>query len=99
MRPLASSGSRVATSSTAHGGELPKTEQAGRADHSGTTVRKRFLALDSWRGLCALWIAAYHFRVVSDLSASHFVRSGVLAVDFFFVLSGFVIWHGFGKQM
>jgi peptidoglycan/LPS O-acetylase OafA/YrhL len=55
--------------------------------------------LDSWRGLCALWVAAYHFRVLSHVSDTHFIRTGGMAVDFFFVLSGFVIWHGFGDRM
>lgn len=60
---------------------------------------QRFRALDAWRGLCALWVAAYHFRVIGHLSSTEFVRSGAIAVDFFFVLSGFVICHGFGTKL
>ena len=60
------------------------------------SIPHRFIVLDTWRGLAALWVAAYHFRVMGHISETHFVRSGLIAVDFFFVLSGFVIWHGFG---
>ncbi|MFL6734092.1 MAG: acyltransferase family protein [Sphingomicrobium sp.] len=59
----------------------------------------RFVVLDSWRGLCALWVAAYHFRVIGHITDSQFVRAGDTAVDFFFVLSGFVLWHGFGGKL
>ena len=44
----------------------------------------RFLAVDSLRGAAALTVAIYHF------SPSW---AGYLAVDFFFVLSGFVLSH------
>lgn len=56
---------------------------SGRAD--------RFTALDSWRGLCALVVALFHFPIVSQLQTFALVKHGWLFVDFFFVLSGFVI--------
>ena len=51
----------------------------------------RYLTLDSLRGVCALAVALFHYPVVSDVSADAFVRNAYLFVDFFFVLSGFVI--------
>ena len=51
----------------------------------------RLAALDSLRGLCALMVALLHVNSVSHVSESSFVRQSWLFVDFFFVLSGFVI--------
>lgn len=59
----------------------------------------RFEALDSWRGLCALWVVLYHFRAVSHAYDWLWVRTGDIAVDFFFVLSGFVLTHAYGEQL
>lgn len=59
----------------------------------------RFSVLDSWRGLCALWVVLYHFRVAGHVSELWVVRGGQLAVDFFFALSGFVIVHAYGEQL
>lgn len=46
----------------------------------------RFETLDAWRGLAALGVAIYHI----DSS-----WPGYLAVDFFLILSGFVLSHGY----
>lgn len=59
----------------------------------------RFEALDSWRGLCALWVVLYHFRAVSHVYDWLWVRTGDIAVDFFFVLSGFVLTHAYGNEL
>jgi peptidoglycan/LPS O-acetylase OafA/YrhL len=48
-------------------------------------------ALDSWRGLCALLVALFHFPVLGLIHDNALVRHSYLFVDFFFVLSGFVI--------
>lgn len=59
----------------------------------------RFSVLDSWRGLCALWVALYHFRVLSHVNDAWLTRHGFIAVDFFFALSGFVIAHAYGDKL
>lgn len=57
----------------------------------------RFEALDAWRGICAIIVVAFHFTamVPSSLEHSLFIRNGYLFVDFFFVLSGFVLCHSY----
>jgi peptidoglycan/LPS O-acetylase OafA/YrhL len=65
---------------------------------TATTTVKRFEVLDSWRGICAIMVVLYHvpgFFLFSDLAV---IRSGWLFVDFFFVLSGFVITHAYGTK-
>ena len=66
---------------------------------TATTTVKRFEVLDSWRGICAIMVVLYHvpgFFLFSDLAV---IRSGWLFVDFFFVLSGFVITHAYGPKI
>jgi len=55
----------------------------------------RLVVLDSLRGLCALMVALMHINSISHISESTLVRQSWLFVDFFFVLSGFVIAHGY----
>lgn len=51
----------------------------------------KILQLESLRGVAALAVAFYHFPSDFILTNNLFVRNGALMVDFFFVLSGFVI--------
>jgi peptidoglycan/LPS O-acetylase OafA/YrhL len=60
---------------------------------------RRFETLDSWRGICAVLVALYHFPPIFYLSDTPIIRSGWRFVDFFFVLSGFVITHGYGNRI
>ncbi|MDI3471107.1 MAG: hypothetical protein OJF62_003170 [Pseudolabrys sp.] len=55
----------------------------------------RFEALDAWRGICAVLIVIFHFTSVVPSALAHalFLRNAYLFVDFFFVLSGFVLCH------
>jgi peptidoglycan/LPS O-acetylase OafA/YrhL len=62
-------------------------------------VDTRFMALDSLRGVCALIVALFHFRTTGLIANLQIVRNGWLFVDFFFVLSGFVIAHAYGKRL
>lgn len=59
----------------------------------------RFQVLDSWRGVAALLVALFHFRFLGHFYESPFVRHGWLWVDFFFVLSGFVITHAYANRL
>lgn len=51
----------------------------------------RYEALDSLRGICAVLVCLFHFPANGPIAPSAFIRSSWLFVDFFFVLSGFVI--------
>ncbi len=58
---------------------------------------RHYQALDGARGLAALLVCLFHFHAAGPIAASPLVRGGWLCVDFFFVLSGFVIaagWRG-----
>jgi peptidoglycan/LPS O-acetylase OafA/YrhL len=51
----------------------------------------RYKTLDSWRGICALLVVLYHASGSGSIGGSAFIRGAFLFVDFFFVLSGFVM--------
>jgi peptidoglycan/LPS O-acetylase OafA/YrhL len=51
----------------------------------------RFVVLDSLCGVCALMVTLYHLNAYSVVKALPFFINAYLFVDFFFVLSGFVI--------
>jgi peptidoglycan/LPS O-acetylase OafA/YrhL len=56
-------------------------------------VQSEIRSLTGLRGLAAAWVVLYHFHQ-ADASAGAlgtFLRHGYLAVDIFFVLSGFVM--------
>ncbi|HSC60255.1 MAG TPA: acyltransferase, partial [Rhizomicrobium sp.] len=59
----------------------------------------RFRALDGWRGVCALLIALHHFPARGFVYHLTLVRNSWLLVDFFFVLSGFVIAFAWGERL
>jgi peptidoglycan/LPS O-acetylase OafA/YrhL len=52
---------------------------------------KHFDALDSLRGIAAVVVALFHIQWPNYITQNAFVGHGYLMVDFFFVLSGFVI--------
>jgi peptidoglycan/LPS O-acetylase OafA/YrhL len=59
----------------------------------------RFRALDSWRGICALCVAMLHFPNAGFIHSSAVIQNAGRFVDFFFVLSGFVIAYAFRNQL
>jgi peptidoglycan/LPS O-acetylase OafA/YrhL len=61
--------------------------------------RGRFVALDSLRGVAASGVKFYHFGVFGVISAWPLFRFGHIFVDFFFVLSGFVIASAYGERL
>jgi peptidoglycan/LPS O-acetylase OafA/YrhL len=63
------------------------------------TKKAHFRTLDSWRGIAALLVALFHLNLYSAIYPLDFVRNGYLFVDFFFVLSGFVITHSYGDRL
>jgi peptidoglycan/LPS O-acetylase OafA/YrhL len=59
----------------------------------------RFVVLDSWRGICALLVAIHNLNFGPWLPQATFVAHSSLFVDFFFVLSGFVISHAYWGRL
>src|SRR5712691_8834418 len=60
---------------------------------------QRFVVLDSWRGIAACLVALFHLDSYSHLYGVPFVRNSWLFVDFFFVLSGFVIAANYQQRL
>jgi len=60
---------------------------------------KRFVVLDSWRGIAACLVALFHLDAYSHLYDVPFLRNSWLFVDFFFVLSGFVIAANYQQRL
>lgn len=58
-----------------------------------------FISLDSLRGLCAMIVSIYHFPSLNSAFNNPFFYHGDLFVDFFFVLSGFVIAANYSAVM
>lgn len=59
----------------------------------------RFIALDSLRGIAALFIVFYHMGPFGWVAGWMPFRSGWMAVEFFFMLSGFVIAMSYGSRL
>ncbi|MDP3801095.1 MAG: acyltransferase [Phenylobacterium sp.] len=60
---------------------------------------RRFEALDSLRGVCAILVVMFHMPVASHWRDWGLVQHGYLFVDYFFVLSGFVIAHAYAERL
>ncbi len=52
---------------------------------------RHHIALDGWRGIAAIMVTLHHFITSGTLYSLILVKNAWLFVDFFFVLSGFVI--------
>jgi peptidoglycan/LPS O-acetylase OafA/YrhL len=64
----------------------------------GSGAGRQLQSLTPLRGIAALWVVLYHYAVIyfpslHPESYSHFLQKGYLAVDLFFMLSGFVLAH------
>jgi peptidoglycan/LPS O-acetylase OafA/YrhL len=57
---------------------------------------KRFYALDAIRGITAIAVVIYHYTQHNGLNWLH---SAWVAVDIFFILSGFVLMHSYSEKV
>jgi len=62
------------------------------------TSPHRFIVLDSWRGIAACFVAMLHFGGNSHIAQLSLMKHSWLFVDFFFVLSGFIIAANYQKR-
>ena len=69
----------------------------------GVSAPRQLDALTGVRGLAAWLVVAFHIRVtlIDTLPGwlLHIGGKGYLAVDLFFILSGFVMWHTYGEKL
>ena len=56
---------------------------------------KRFETLDSFRGIAAIFIIIHNIRFLDSITELTFFLDGKIFVEMFFVLSGFVLTHGY----
>lgn len=66
---------------------------------SSTEPRRFFGGLDSLRGIAALTVAVFHIPWMNPFYDLGFIRNAAVMVDLFFVLSGFVICHSYGRHI
>lgn len=59
----------------------------------------RYEVLDAWRGLCACLVTIVHIPIAHTFYADIWFTNMQLFVDFFFVLSGFVICHAYSARV
>jgi len=67
--------------------------------NAAAAIPRRFEALDSLRGICAVLVVMFHMPVASHWRDWGLVQHGYLFVDYFFVLSGFVIAHAYAGRL
>lgn len=74
---------------------------SGTVPHQSSTLssQHRFAVLDAWRGVCALLVTLYHIPLAHRLQGTQGFLNMQMFVDFFFVLSGFVMCHAYGQQL
>ncbi|WP_174273739.1 acyltransferase family protein [Sphingomonas bacterium] len=61
------------------------------------TTKRHFVSLDGLRGVAALCVMLFHRRWW--VAGGHLMDHGYLAVDFFFMLSGFVIAYAYENKL
>ncbi|WP_426130128.1 acyltransferase family protein [Pararhizobium sp. PWRC1-1] len=66
---------------------------------ASSTTTPKFLALESLRGFAALAVVLHHLSYDSFLTNNSFAKHAYLMVDFFFVLSGFVIALNYANRL
>lgn len=81
--------------------EKRKVETGGMSDEGlNGTRRPRYEILDGLRGVAALMVVVFHISEAFSYDPVYkHINHGFLAVDFFFVLSGFVTGYAYEQRM
>ena len=69
---------------------------AGVGSSAAAKDHSRFLVLDGMRGIAAIVVLIMHTSAILD---AKILNGAYLAVDLFFLLSGFVLAHAYGKKL
>jgi peptidoglycan/LPS O-acetylase OafA/YrhL len=84
--------------------ETNPLDKARAATRTHSSSSDQLPSLTSLRGVAALWVVVYHYSVqcfptldVTDYT--HIFHKGYLAVDMFFMLSGFVLTHVYHRKL
>jgi peptidoglycan/LPS O-acetylase OafA/YrhL len=87
-----------------HAMETNPPDKARAATRTHFSLSDQLPSLTSLRGVAALWVVIYHYSVqcfpaldVTDYT--HIFHKGYLAVDMFFMLSGFVLTHVYHRKL
>ena len=78
---------------------LPGTHDISSMDNNKLGTKPHYQILDGLRGVAAIFVVCFH--LAEPLSSSHLdnvVNHGYLAVDFFFLLSGYVIGYAYDDR-
>ena len=67
--------------------------------HIDIESKNRQFELDSIRGLAALLITFFHFPKWNPVLDTGLINNGYLAMDLFFVLSGYVIFDNYFRRV
>lgn len=83
---------------------LSESERSGygpavREDSENRTTGLRLHGLDALRGIAAFWVVLMHAHVLFPMGIPDISPKGYLAVDFFFVLSGYVMARTYEPRM
>lgn len=75
-------------------------QTATQVSGSGTlSPQHRFAVLDAWRGVCAMLVTIVHIPLAHRFQGTEGFLNMQMFVDFFFVLSGFVMCHAYGTSL
>ena len=73
-----------------------------KQDTKTTDSKPHYALLDGLRGVAALLVVLYHvfegFQFAGNKPVIDFINHGYLAVDFFFILSGFVVGYAYDSR-
>lgn len=72
-------------------------ENTNNLSGSGLTPKKHYPILDGLRGVAALMVLIFHIFEMFNIREAP-IQHGYIAVDFFFLLSGFVIAHAYDNR-